>query len=206
MSEPHPAFAGSPCLTRGRGQAARGRAGHGSRHAGPGALAVSSSQGREAATNNQETMAAAHAVAEICRPSRAFHMLDLVVPGADAPGYESDAPSGLSRAPMSWSHRRGAAKRRKIFSLGREPQGWGTEKEKKPRSGDRHSTVNCRNSPLRASGWEFRIADGLRPSRSTVASAWLMASSFGLGLSSLRCRRRFPNSEFRTQSAAGESR
>jgi len=29
-------------------------------------------------------------------------------------------------------------------------------------------------------GWAaFRIADGLRPSRSTVASAWLMASSFG---------------------------
>ncbi len=76
----------------------------------------------EAETDNQRTMAAAHAAAEICRPSRAFPMLDLGIPGADAPGYESDAPSGLSRAPMSWSHGRGAAERRQIFSLGREPQ------------------------------------------------------------------------------------
>ena len=32
---------------------------------------------------------------------------------------------------------------------------------------------------LRIGKSEFRIADGLRPSRSTATSAWFMASSFG---------------------------
>ena len=142
----------------------------------------------KATTDSRRSIAAARAAAPICRPSRAFRMLDLGNPGADAPGYESDAPSGLSQTLMSvsqmrgaakrrqlfslgrepqdygankntvsLSHRRGAAKRRQIFSLGREPQGSGTKKEKKPRSGDRHSTVNCRNTLLRDGVWEFRI-------------------------------------------------
>ena len=167
---------------------------------------MSSSQGREAATDNQKTMAAAHAAAEICRPSRAFHVLDLVVPGADAPGYESDAPSGLSQTPMSMSHRRGAAKRRQIFSLGREPQdygakkntvslshgrgaakrrqifslgrepqGSGKKKEKKPRSGGRHSTVNCRNSPSWKGGRKFRIPN----SESYVSGSFRLAEQPG---------------------------
>ena len=51
---------------------------------------------REAATDDWKMMAAAHAAAAICRPSRA-PWVERSSPGADAPGYESFAPSALDR-------------------------------------------------------------------------------------------------------------
>jgi hypothetical protein len=44
-------------------------------------------------------MAAAHAAAEICRPFRAPRYCRAHHPGADAPGYASDAPSALDHVP-----------------------------------------------------------------------------------------------------------
>jgi len=55
---------------------------------------------REAATDDQKGMAAAHAAAAVCRPFRAPGV-GRSFPGADAPGYGSIAPSALDRMPAA---------------------------------------------------------------------------------------------------------
>ena len=57
-------------------------------------------------------------------PLRGWYLLTDMDTVADAPGYESVAPAGLEPPPdttTSWNYWE-AAKRRKTFSLGREPQ------------------------------------------------------------------------------------